>query len=263
MPGAACALAQQAFGVLLQHRIQRDVGVRYRQAQEGGIEFGAVGRRPETRTAAEYPFVFPGPGVEGVAEGDLRHRQRSARQPAAEGLDAGEDALHQVAAGVWVMADPFVARRCAVDRHVRAPEVVGQRLVAHGLFQRLADVAAGQQHQAVHAVGAELHALAHVQAEVGIARQFGAGVEQADVVGGGERVGQRFRYRRQALGRQAGGARQCVGRDVARAGGIEQRLQVGPGHPLRGHWRDRTRLCHKGAIRRLASRLRCADVERV
>jgi hypothetical protein len=135
-----------------------------------------------------------------------------------------------MAAGLRIMADPFVFGGCTPQRQLRASEIVRQRLVAHGLLEHLPDVAACQQHQAVDAVGAEPDLFAHVQAEVRVLRQFRAGVEQAQIVVRGQRIGQRFE---RVVG-QADGAGECLRRHAARQGGLEQRLQVGAGDPALG-----------------------------
>jgi len=112
-----------------------------------------------------------------------------------------------------------------VRRQARAAEVVRQPFVALRLVERLADVAARQQHEAVHAERAGPHALADVQAEVRIAREPAAGVQQRDVVGGTEP----FRQRIERLGREPRRDGQRGRAHAARGGRFEERLHVGRG----------------------------------
>jgi hypothetical protein len=56
--------------------------------------------RVERRHDAQHAFVLGRVGVQlRVREGEARAAQRPAREPAAEGADAGEHAFGQVAAG--------------------------------------------------------------------------------------------------------------------------------------------------------------------
>ena len=146
----------------------------------------------EARQAAQHAHIFvavAGMAQQGLAAAivgkrQLAGRQRHAGQPVAAYANAGKHAVDQVPAGVRVVADPAVLKAVAVAPQRRAAQVVRQHFIARRLFQRLADAGAAEQHQAIRAVGAHAHALAHVQAEMRVAGQHGAGVEQAHIGGG-------------------------------------------------------------------------------
>jgi hypothetical protein len=142
----------------------------------------------------------------------------------------------------------------------RSPEIVRQHLVAHYLRHGLAEGAAGQHDQAIHRIGGEPHPLTDMQAEIGIAAQLGAGIEQAQIIGGRQCVRRRIERSDGHARRPRQGARL----DACLAGRLQQRLQIGADDPggvrngsiVRWHdWTSRVARSRKvGAYRR--SRIR-------
>lgn len=124
-----------------------------------------------------------------------------------------------------VIAVPLILRVFAVELQRRAPQIMGELLITHGLLEYLAEIAAGQQDQAIHAVGAQFDPFPHMQAEMRIVRQARADGKQVHIIVGRQGIGNG----RERVRRQFGGHGQIARAHAAGLGCFEQRLQIRAG----------------------------------
>ena len=232
---ARVARLQQFVGMVLQQRQQGLVGLGNGQVQQRRRENGAVRHAAPAQLRAAG--LSDGLGRDVVARvGELQHKTADglAHQPLRTGLDACEHRLGQRIGRrvVGPVVGPGVLHGVALARKGRAPQIVHQRLEAQHLRQRLAQRGAGQQQDAIDAVGGGLDTAAEAPAKAR-PRVRQRLLQQGEVGGDGHVV---LARRVLAQGLRQGGGGHALG-----ARGVPQRARIGGHDPGRGRvWRDGT-----------------------
>ena len=232
---ARVARLQQFVGMALQERKQGLVGLWDGPIEQRRREQGTVRRAAPAHARAAGLSDDLGRGLVAVVhEFQLKTRDRLAHQPLRTGLDARKHRLGQRGGGrvVGPVVGPGVLHRVALPRKGRAPQVVHQRFEAQHLRQRLAQRGAGQQQDAIDAVGGGLDTLPQTPAKAR-PRVRQRLLQQGEVGGDGHVV---LARRVLAQGLRQGGGGHALG-----ARGVPQRARIGGHDPGRGRvWRDGT-----------------------